>query len=210
MGSPGCSEATIDQCGCCLTYSPIVLDLAGDGVRMSSGAEGALFDINGLGRIMWVAWPVGEDDGWLALDRNGNGVIDDGSELFGNTTRLRSGKAAQNGYEALAELDENGDGIVDTHDPQFANLQIWIDADHNGRVGSGELRTLSTTRILGLSTTAKESRRRDAFGNEFRLRAPVNTLDESHQRYSYDVWPDVQPVTGVMFTTKTCALQQKQ
>lgn len=205
MGSPGCAEATADECGCCLTYSPIALDLNGDGIRMTNATGGALFDVNGLGRVMWVGWPVGRDDGWLVLDRNKNGAIDDGSELFGNATRLRTGSIAKDGYEALAELDTNGDLIVDRQDQRFSDLYIWLDGDGNGSVSEGELRPLASTKITGMSIVPKESQRRDSYGNRFRLRAAVFTIDGSHQRYSYDVWPAVEPLTGVTMPSRTCS-----
>jgi len=59
------------------------------------------------------------------LDRNGNGLVDGGDELFGNNTRLRDGRRAPHGYIALAELDDNGEGQIDSRDAAFVRLRLW-------------------------------------------------------------------------------------
>jgi hypothetical protein len=94
------------QCNCCVNPSPIVVDLAGDRIMdFSSSAEGPLWDINGLGMVFRLGWPLCPgNEPFLALDRNGNGRIDDGRELFGNATPLRDGRSAANGFEALERL----------------------------------------------------------------------------------------------------------
>jgi hypothetical protein len=76
-------------------------------------------------------WPS-SDTPWLALDRNGNGVVDDGSELFGSATPMRSGGRAANGFEALAELDDDGDGRVGPEDGAWGGLLLWSDANGDG------------------------------------------------------------------------------
>ena len=116
-----------------------------------------------------------------AFDRNGNGIVDDGSELFGNTRVLASGKNAENGYEVLAELDEDKNGVVDARDPLFAKLLLWGDADRDGVCTPKELTPLSSSRIKSLGVIYDESRKTDAQGNRFRFVA----LDGS----SIDVFP---------------------
>ena len=88
------------------TTSPIMIDLDGDGVKTTSISEGMFFDLNGDGASEKTGWSDGVD-GFLAFDRNGNGVIDSGLELFGNETTLRNGVKAKNGFEALLEYDTN-------------------------------------------------------------------------------------------------------
>ncbi|SMB25560.1 protein of unknown function [Sterolibacterium denitrificans] len=131
--------------------SPLILDLDGDGVETLSKAEGVHFDHDGNGFAELSGW-VGKDDGLLVWDRNGNGQIDAGSELFGNNTRLANGQKAANGFAALAELDSNGDGKIDANDAGFANLRIWRDADSDGLTDAGELLTLEAAGVLSLNT----------------------------------------------------------
>jgi hypothetical protein len=168
-----CNENVLDSCGCCQTYSPIVIDLAGDGVRFSSAEDGALWDTNGLGHKNWVGWPLSPDDVWLALDRNGNGRIDSGLELFGNTRTLSGGGAAANGYEALRDFDLNADGVIDSADPVYSRLRLWSDADRNGVSEPAELTMLPHAGVVSIGLDYRETRKRDQSGNLFRLRGSV-------------------------------------
>ena len=105
-----------------------------------------------------TAW-AGADDGLLVWDRNGNGSIDSGRELFGDETILANGQKAANGFAALAELDTGslvngvivgaGDGKFDAKDAQYANLRIWRDLNQDGINQAGELQTLGA---LGISS----------------------------------------------------------
>lgn len=176
-----------------MNYSPIVIDLNGDGVRMSDASRGALFDIDGFGDFRWLGWPQTADDAWLALDRNANGWIDSGAELFGNTTRLRTARYAEHGYEALSEFDENGDLVIDSRDSIWSLLLLWTDANRDGVSQLGELISLEDAGLIALSTEARESARRDQFGNRYRYRAKVFSSRPPRQRFSYDVFPVTLP-----------------
>ena len=126
--------------------SPIVLDLNGDGIQSTSYlANTVLFDINGDGVKDRTAWINGQD-GFLAIDRNGNGSVDDVHELFGGLTRGE-------GFAQLAEFDSNGDSVVDANDEHFSSLQIWQDANINGFTDAGELRSAATAGLTSIAVT---------------------------------------------------------
>lgn len=189
-----------DACGCCRRdLTPLLIDRSGDGLSVSAAKDGALFEIDGPGSTpVWVGWPLTTDDAWLAMDRTGNGWIDDGSELFGSATPLSSGATAEDGYQALADLDANGDQWVDALDPAFPELRLWADSDRNGVSEPRELVTLPAAGILGLAIDYWPSMYEDSNGNHFRYCAHVNEEplpgeNPSIERLSCDVYPDIAP-----------------
>ena len=121
-------------------YSPIILDLDGDGVKTKSIENGVYFDHDNNRFAEKTGW-VDANDALLVWDRDGNGQIDGGNELFGNNYQLADGSMAENGFEALKEFDSNGDGIVDARDARWSELRLWRDANGNGVVDDGELLT---------------------------------------------------------------------
>ncbi|MCL2876959.1 MAG: hypothetical protein FWF12_11950, partial [Betaproteobacteria bacterium] len=129
---------------------PIILDLNGNGLETVGLDANIYFDHDGDGVLTKTGW-VGKDDALLVLDRNGNGLIDTGAELFGDFTPLPNGALAPNGFAALAAFDDNGDGIIDANDAIFSQLRLWRDSDQNGITGEGELITLEEAGIVGLN-----------------------------------------------------------
>ena len=111
--------------------SPLVVDLDGDGVETVTAEGGVYFDHDANGFKENSGW-VGQDDGILVRDINGNGIIDNGTELFGNNSVLSSGEKAVNGFEALKDLDDNNDGIFDRNDNAWNEVKIWQDKNFNG------------------------------------------------------------------------------
>jgi hypothetical protein len=165
--------------------SPIVLDLNGDGVHTKSIAQGVQFDLFGTGSKVTTGW-VDSTDGLLALDRNGNGSIDDGSELFGTATKLAGGQNASNGYEALAQLDANGDGVIDSKDAAYSQLKVWVDANGDGVSQSGELKSLASQNIASVNVNGDKTAAKDN-GNWIGMQSTFTKTDGSTAATG-DVW----------------------
>ena len=133
---------------------PLVVDLSGDGVRLSSLENGARFDINADGKTDQTAFVQG-DDAFLVLDRNRNGRIDNGSEMFGDQN------GAVNGFEELRKYDSNRDGVIDRKDAIYASLRLLHDRNGDGRAGLREMSTLAEKGIDSLDLGYRAGQRVD-------------------------------------------------
>jgi hypothetical protein len=185
-------------CRCtCRSSSPVLIDVYGDGFRLTDAPGGVDFDLDSNGspeRLSWTEAP--SDDAWLTLDRNGNGMVDNGEELFGNFTPQPEPPAGvePNGFLALAEFDRpaqggDSDGVITSRDAVFASLQLWQDANHNGVSEAWELHSLPALGLESVGLDYKQSRRTDEHGNQFRYRAKVKDIHGAHMgRWAWDVF----------------------
>jgi iron-regulated protein frpA len=159
-------------------YDPLALDLDGNGIRTVAANQfsGSLFDHDGDGIRTASGW-VGKEDGLLVYDRNGDGIINNGSELFGDATRLKNGGTAAHGFAALADLDDNGDGKIDAADKAFFSLRIWRDLNQDGISQEGELLTLEQAKVQSLSTSFRNTNRILGDGNTLAQEGSYTTTD---------------------------------
>jgi len=202
----GCNGCDCEDDGCGL--DPIIIDVTGSGYQLTNVANGVQFDFYGDGKPLQMAWTArGWNGGFLALDRNGNGRIDDGAELFSNLTPQPPPKNGNpNGYLALAVYDQpanggNDNGWIDPGDSVYSKLLVWIDLNHNGISEPNELFTLKQLGIQAISLSYAPARWIDAYGNVFRFRSQMRT-NTSASQWIYDVLlkssQEVMPSTAMM------------
>jgi hypothetical protein len=183
-------EGSVCSCG----SSPILINLKNNSAddRLTSAGAGVTFDLDANGFAERVAWTEAHSPaGFLVLDRNQNGIIDNGSELFGTATVKRDGSLAQNGFDAMAEFDLNGDLRLDARDGVYGNLRIWLDSNHSGSSEPGELLTLAEARIVAILLDYEETKRKDRFGNSYRFEGTALVAKENNedkQRRIFDVY----------------------
>lgn len=181
-----------DEC-LCSSASPIVVDMSGSGCRFTDVLGGVNFDINSDGRKEHLSWTeANADEAFLALDRNGNGQIDGGAELFGNFT-AQPATPDPNGFIALAEFDKsanggNDDGMISASDAVFSSLRLWKDSNHDGASTPAELHSLTDYSMTAIELNYRTSNKSDIYGNVFRYRAKVHDLrGPSAGRWVWDV-----------------------
>jgi hypothetical protein len=180
-------------------YSPILIDVNGNGFELTSAEDGVWFDLVGNGHVQKWSWTAARsDNGFLALDRNGNGIIDDGTELFGSVTPQPK-TDSPNGFLALAVYDkpENGgndDGFIDAQDAIYSKLRVWVDKNHDGISQPDELHSLSELGVARIDLQYQVKPRTDEFGNEFYLRGRVwDVKGKQGGRWAWDVYLRRQP-----------------
>ncbi|MBI2732870.1 MAG: hypothetical protein HYX44_06090 [Aquabacterium sp.] len=184
LTAPQLNALNTEQSAALTAVSPIVLDLNGDGVHTLAASRGVHFDLMGTGIEHHVGW-VAPTDGLLVMDRNGDGKINDGKELFGTATMV-DGHRAGDGYAAMRGEDSNHDGKLTAADAHFNELKVWVDANSDGITQSGELHSLASLGIIELDLHAQHGSTRDN-GNLLGLVSDYKTSD-GHTHAMADVW----------------------
>jgi hypothetical protein len=134
------------------------------------------------------------DEGLLALDRNGNGIVDDGTEIFGEGTRLSlENRNAPNGFVALAQYDSpslggDDDGAITASDPVWTKLRVWLDSDANGICAPHEMSSLENAGIVSLPTIPRTKFVQDAAGNFIPYHATAFTISRPNKMEVVDVF----------------------
>ena len=141
--------------------TPLVVQLDGASTSFMP-AIATPFDMSSDGTCTTTDWPTSP---WLALDRDGDGVITSGAELFGSATKMSTGGYAQHGFAALAELDDNRDGRIDAQDSSFAKLVLWSDLDDDRMGTAAELRRLADAQLVSIDLAFERQASCDGFGN---------------------------------------------
>ena len=176
---------------------PLVFDLGGDGITTVSLEESnAFFDLDNNGFAEKTSW-VGVKEGLLAYDKNGDGVINGGNELFGDRTLMKDGKTlASSGFAALAEYDDNKDGKIDSNDVIYALLRIWQDSDGDGIASAGELRRLVDLGIVSIGLSYSNTGVTDS-ANNIQVRTGTFTLTDGSSRAVGEYLLNRNPVHSV-------------
>jgi hypothetical protein len=177
--------------------TPLVLDLNSDGVQTVVLAAGVQFDLLNTGKPVNVGW-VDKHDGLLVMDLNGDGIINNGAELFGDHTVLADGTLAKDGWAALSAQDSNHDGKIDVQDTNFNKLGVWVDANGNGSTDVGELHTLAEEHIASINLNHDNSSVQQN-GNVVQMASSFTTTDGVTHSMA-DVGLKVQNATSTIYT----------
>jgi hypothetical protein len=194
-GAAGCPNGWINTGQCCQPWNitPILIDVDGSGFSLTDARRGVPFDFFGIKKSFQLSWIAQHStNAFLVLDRDGNGTIDSGRELFGNMTPQPKSSDA-NGFRALAEYDKqasggNGDGVIDHLDAIYSSLRLWRDSNHNGVSEATELHSLVNLGVATIELDYKLSKKTDEYGNQFRYRGKVRGTDGIQLgRWAWDV-----------------------
>ncbi len=163
-------------------FRPVALDLNGDGriTTVSNADNNRAFNWDGSGYDKEVGW-VGGGEGLLFVDRNLNGAVDNGRDLFSNSLVADAAK----GVRSLTFVDANADGVLNGADPVFSQLRVWQDANGNAFAEQGELQSLAA---LGITSLDYANGRFTRNGEYFAMQSP--TLETSSEGSRAAVLPE--------------------
>jgi hypothetical protein len=178
-------------------YTPLIVDVNGDGFELTNLNNGVRYDAFGTGRTIQSSWvKANSDEAWLVLDRNGNGTIDNGTEMFSSVTPQPQMPLPElrHGFNALVQYDKsenggNADGVLNKDDQIFNSLRLWQDTNRNGIGEPDELHTLPDLGLTSIDMDYKEAKKQDGQGNRFKFRAKVKDKKGAQLgRWIYDVY----------------------
>lgn len=186
--NPGNNEG-----GCGDDCSPIIINFENGDYRLTGANSPVRFAMNPQREPVLMGWTAaGADEAFLWLDRNHNGRVTSGAELFGNFTPLRNGGFAKNGFEALSELDDNHDGAIDENDAIWSELLLWRDLNHNGISEPDEITPISASDLTAIDLHDHWTGKSDTQGNSFRYESLVSIKNPSghavHKQPVYDIF----------------------
>jgi hypothetical protein len=191
--------------------SPIVVDTKKDGIDLGPAGRGVSFDVNADGYPDFVQWVrPGGDEAFLSLDRNSNGLVDDGSELFGVGTPLFEGGKAPNGFVGLSQYDQqalggNDDGLISSADNIWPSLSMWLDANADGVATADEMRRPEALGFRSFGTIPKVRRFVDDAGNTLPYWAWATTARAPKRSIMVDVYfLLLSPVDQITAPTAKC------
>lgn len=175
------------ECRCYTT--PIIASLDDVSLELTSPQDGVLFDLQADGTAERTSWTVAQrEDAFLALDRDGDGRITDGRELFGSATDQPRSEE-RNGFRALAVFDANGDDVIDERDNVYSSIRLWTDRNHDGQSEPDELQTLGAAGVVQIRLQYQRTWRKDSHGNIFRFLSHIKLIRDGRvvTRPVYDV-----------------------
>jgi hypothetical protein len=166
---PGSTNPRQWSGGCGETCSPIVINFGSNNYDLTGASDPVWFNMDGSGPSL-IGWTARRDadEAFLWLDRNHNGRVTSGAELFGNFTPLKNGQIASNGFEALKEYDDNNDGVIDANDAVWTQLMLWRDLNHDGISQPEEITPVAGSGLIRIELAYHWTGRRDQWGNTFR------------------------------------------
>jgi len=157
------NAATLNGLSAMTTFNtyvdPILLDLSGNGVKMTGIEDGVMFDVDHSGALKRTGW-ADRTTGILVVDDGGGQIVNASqllSEYYGGRSGSNGGPGEtpfKDGFAALASVDANASGAIDSQDAIWTKLRVWVDSDHNGQSGAGELKTLDELGITQISVAA--------------------------------------------------------
>lgn len=184
------AQAIFPRCHPPGEYDPIIVDLGQNGIHLGPAGTGVYFDLAGNGQSQYMQWtaPLG-DEAFLVLDKNGNGFVDDGSELFTNFNMLiLDGEVSPNGFADLAQYDRvglggNDDGFITPADQIWGQLKLWRDNNADGISTENEMFSPADFGIHHFDTVPRVNNRQDGAGNKLPLWSwAKKTLDNNGNR----------------------------